>query len=121
MNRYENAGRLDRRITIQRATVAPDEYGTPIETWQDWACINAHIAYPTTGSGEQQYDAVHLATTNVVFTIRYRPGLLQTDRIVYDGNNYDITRIAESAGPGKTTKQQAPRRAYLALTAELRK
>lgn len=121
MNRYENAGRLDRRITIQRATVAADAFGTPIETWADWACTNAHLSYPATGSGEQQHDAVHLATTTVIFTIRYRPGVLHTDRIVYDGNNYDITRIAESAGPGKTAKQQAPRGAYLAITTEFRK
>lgn len=121
MNRYENAGRLDRRITIQRATTAADAYGTPIETWTDLVCTNAHLAYPATGSGEAQYDAVHLATTNVVFTIRYRPGILPTDRIMYDSEVYDITRIAESAGPGKQIKQQAPRRAYLALTAEKRK
>jgi len=121
MNRYENAGRLDRRITIQRATTAADAYGTPIETWTDLVCTNAHLAYPATGSGEAQYDAVHLATTNVVFTIRYRPGIVQTDRILYDSEIYDITRIAESAGPGKQIKQQAPRRAYLALTAEKRK
>lgn len=121
MNRYENAGRLDRRITIQRATTAADAHGTPIETWTDLVCTNAHLAYPATGSGEAQYDAVHLATTNAIFTIRYRTGILQTDRILYNEQYYDITRISESAGPGKTAKQQAPRRAYLAITAEVRK
>lgn len=120
MNRNERAGRLDRRITIQRATTSADAYGTPVETWEEIACTNASVEYPLTGSGEQQFDAVHLATTNVIFTIRYRDGLLHTDRIVYDSKNYDITRIAETAGPGKSGAQHAPRKAYLAITAEYR-
>lgn len=120
-NRYENAGRLDRRITIQRATTAADGYGTPIETWEDVACTNAALQYAATGSGESQHDAVHLATTNVVFTIRWRPGILHTDRILYDEKYYDITRIEESAGPGKSAKQMPLRRAYLELMAEVRK
>lgn len=120
-NRYENAGRLDRRITIQRATTAADDHGTPIETWVDVACCNAAMEYAATGSGEEQYDAVHLATTTVIFTIRWRPGVLQTDRIVYESNYYDITRISESAGPGKSAKQQPGRKAYWAITCELRK
>lgn len=120
-NRYENAGRLDRRITIQRATTAADDHGTPIETWEDVVCCNAALEYPATGSGEVQHDAVHLATTAVVFTIRWRPDVRMTDRILYDSEYYDITRKAESAGPGKSTKLQPARKAYLALTTELRK
>lgn len=119
MNRHENRGRMDRRITIQRATTVADDYGTPIETWADVATVWASKSFPATGSGEVQFDAVHLATTNVVFTINYRRDLLHTDRLVEGENIYDITRIAESAGPGKPQKQT--RKAYLAITAELRK
>lgn len=120
-NRNEKAGRLDRRITIQRATTAADDHGTPIETWADQACAWASVVYPATGSGETQHEAVHLATTNVLFTIRYRDGLLPTDRIVYNAQNYDITSISETTGPGKTGGNQASRRAYLEIMAELRK
>lgn len=121
MNRNERAGRLDRRITIQRAVVTPDAFGTPVVTWQDIACLWANLSYPATGSGETQYDAVHLATTNVVWTIRNGLAVLQTDRILYDAQAYDITRISESTGPGGAAKQSAGRNAYLAITAELRK
>lgn len=120
-NRNEKVGRLDRRITIQRATTAPDAYGTPIESWGDLTCTWAALSYPATGSGEVQHDAVHLATTNVLFTIRYYAGLLPTDRIVYNGQNYDITRISETNGPASAVSQQASRRAYLEIMAELRK
>ena len=120
-NRNEKAGRLDRRITIQRATTAADGYGTPVETWADVATVWAHVSYPLTGSGETQYDAVHLATTNVVFTIRHRDGLLHTDRIVYNGHNHDITRIAEASGPPGTGNLNNSREAFLQVTAERRK
>lgn len=119
--RYEKSGRLDRRIAIQRATTVADGYGTPVETWVEIGSTWAALSYSETGSSEMQHDAVHLATTNVIFTIRYRPGLQPTDRIVYDANNYDITRIAETAGPDKSGGNNASRRAYLTITAELRK
>ena len=119
-NRYEKAGRLDRRITIQRATTVSDAYGTPVATWADLACCWAHLAYSETGSAEEQHDAVHLAITRTIFTIRYRDDLLHPDRIAYGGNHYDIIRIAESAGPF-SRDFQATRRAYLTITAELRK
>lgn len=122
MNRNEKGGRLDRRITIQRATTAADDHGTPLETWADWACTWAHKAYLNrSGSGEEQHAAVHLATTEVVYTIRYRQGLLPTDRIVDESQVYDITRIVESPGPGTTDNQRATRRAYLAVSAEMKK
>lgn len=120
-NRNEKAGRLDRRITIQRATTAADGHGTPVETWEDVCTTWAHVSYPATGSGETQYDAVHLATTNVVFTIRHRDGLLHTDRIVYNSGYYDITRIAEASGPPGVAPHHNSREAYLAITAEKRK
>lgn len=120
-NRSEKAGRLDRRITIQRATVTVDSYGSPVEAWEDVTTCWASVSYPLTGSGEVQYDAIHLATTSVIFTIRYRDGLLHTDRIVYNSSNYDITRIGESSGPPGADKNNASRESFLQVTAELRK
>lgn len=120
-NRNERAGRLDRQITLQRATTVADGYGTPMPTWTDLYRVWANLDYPATGSGEVQYDAVHLATTNAVFTIRYRADVLPTDRIAYNGQYYDITRIAETAGPSNSGGQNSTRRAFLALTAELRR
>lgn len=121
MNRNEKAGRLDRRITIQRATTAADGYGTPVETWEECAVTWAHVSYPVTGSSETQYDAVHLATTSVIFTIRHRDDVRHTDRIAYNSEYYDITRIAEASGPPGTGKMNNSREAFLAITAEKRK
>jgi len=119
MNRNEKAGRLDRRITIQRATVTTDAYGAPVETWAPVATVWAAVEYARTGSGEEQTDAIHLATTNTIFTIRYRD-LIHTDRIIWNGEAYDITRIYASAGPGKSGGANHERNAFLAVMAEKR-
>lgn len=121
MNKGEKTGRLDRRITIQRATATQGAYGQPVETWADVATVWGAVEYQVARSGEEQTDAVHVVTNNVVFTIRHRSGMLETDRLYFDGNYYDIIRIAGSAGPGGTGKNQSARGAYLAITAEKRK
>jgi len=119
MNRYEKAGRLDRRISIQRATVTTDAYGAPVETWATIATVWANVRFPLTGSDETQVDEIHLATTSTVFTIRHRQ-ILHTDRIVWNSEEYDITRITATAGPGKAGGANHERNAFLALTAEKR-
>lgn len=121
MNRNEKAGRLDRRIVVQRATTAADAHGTPIETWADLVSTWAAVEYIQTGTGEEYRDAVHLSTNTVVFTIRHRPGILVTDRIVYAGENHDILSISEASGVGNVQKAQSSRGAFLRITTEKRK
>lgn len=120
MNRSEQIGRLSKRISIQRATTTVDAYAHPTEVWETTASCWAEVSYPVTGSGEQQYDAVHLATTSVVFTIHWRDDIRHTDRILYNGETYDITRIAETSGPAPSARRVADR-TFLAITTEKRK
>lgn len=102
-------GQLNRRITIQRRTVASDSFAGQTEIWQDVACVWAAVEYPKTGSGEAQFDALHLAHTRAIFAIRKRP-VEFTDRIQYDNGIWDIERIAEEGLNN-----------YLLITAERRK
>lgn len=88
-------GKLDRRITIQTRSTSVDAYGTPIETWGDTVTVWAGIEYPKTGSSEAYDDKVNIATTAVIFTIRNRSVNAGENRIEYDGEVYDIERIAE--------------------------
>lgn len=104
-----NPGQLDRRITIQSRTTAPNEFNEPVETWATLADVWAKVDYPVTGSDEKT-DGVNVTTTRVVFTVRHLSGVGFTDRIQYDSEVYDIERISELG-----------RKSYLELTAERRK
>jgi SPP1 family predicted phage head-tail adaptor len=91
-------GRMDRRVTIQRATLATNEYGERAETWGTLATMWAEISYKY-GSGSEsiQSDQI-LAKQPVSFVIRYSTttsGILPSDRVSYDGKIYQIEAVQE--------------------------
>lgn len=98
-------GNLDRRIQIQTATAAQDEYGEAVETWATTYTVWAWVRYKS--GGESVFSNKETATADCIFTIRYRTGINERLRIVYDSVNYDILHIAEVG-----------RRKYLELTAK---
>lgn len=83
-------GRLDKRVLIQSFVPGTiNEYGedTP-GTWSDIATVWAEVSYK---SPQEKYEADQkVAYANVEITIRYRAGLKETDRIVYNGEIYGI-------------------------------
>jgi SPP1 family predicted phage head-tail adaptor len=88
-----NAGELDRRIEIQRATITRDDWNSPVETW-------ATIA--TTWAAKRDRNEIEINEQNqtVTFTrtiwkIRHRADLTTTDVILYGAEVYDITGIRE--------------------------
>ena len=87
------AGRLDRRITIERKTTVPDEVGDPVESWAElstrWANVKHQGGREFLAAGAERTEA------RTVFTIRYFDGLRRTDRINYDGAIYDVEAINE--------------------------
>lgn len=89
------AGKLDRRITIQRASIAASGSGEPVETWADLATVWAQ-ARPV--RGEERFATRQLVGTAVMtFYMRYRSDLAITvkDRISYDGKTWDILDVRE--------------------------
>lgn len=104
-------GQLDRRIEIQRATGAKDSagYGQLVEDWETLYCCWAKLENPLAGNTEKIFGDLETAVTRALFTIRYRDGLTEKDRIVYNSQNYDIMNIHEIG-----------RRAYLLLICEKR-
>jgi len=87
------AGRLDRRITIQAPTVTKSASGAPVEGWADvatvWAAVNPK-------SGREYWSAQQrVAELDSVFRIRYRTGVTRQMRIAYGGEYYDIADVAE--------------------------
>lgn len=90
------AGRLDRRISILRASAVNDEFNQPVETWATLATVWAE-AKPVS-DGERMKAGQTLADKMIRFTIRYSSTVADVDprdRITYDGRVFDISGIKE--------------------------
>lgn len=103
------AGRLDRRVTIQRKMTSLSDSGAPIETWS--AISHRRPASRTPIGGEERYQAQQfVARQQVEFRVRYGSsvtGLSPLDRVIYpspldpnvqappDHDIYDIMAVHE--------------------------
>ena len=87
------AGRLDRRITLQRKTVTQDEYGQEIETWTDLATVWAE---KRDMKGSERWQAQQkVAEVETTWRIRWRDGITPLDRLLDGDQVYDVTGVAE--------------------------
>ena len=93
------AGDLDRRITIRRASLVPNEFNEPIEIWSDLRTV---WAKRTDASASESYRAQEVgAQISARFLIRRTSQVADVnplDRIAFHGREYNITRVAEPAG-----------------------
>lgn len=87
------AGKLDRLITIERQaeTVAPS--GAVTSSWAPLASARAELVQQTAdeflaGPGEAE-------ERTLVFRIRWRAGLSTADRVIFEGQPYDVKQIVE--------------------------
>lgn len=90
------AGKLDRRITLQRFGTTYDQWNQPTEGWADigkrWA------GKQDVSDGEKLRAAQVGATVTTRFQVRYdslTSTLTSADRIAYDGKVYSITGLKE--------------------------
>ena len=88
------AGDLDQRVTVERQQGGVDELGQPLpDNWAPlftcWAAVE-----PLTG---REYIAAAAAVSEVTAKIRlrYRPGVLGTDRVIHDGTVYQIESVID--------------------------
>ncbi len=89
-----DAGRLDVRIVIQRATTTPDGFNEGAETWSTLATVWAK-AQPVS-DGERWQAGQTLANETTRFTIRWASWVSSVnprDRISYDGRIWDIQGV----------------------------
>ncbi|MFT6772466.1 MAG: SPP1 family predicted phage head-tail adaptor [Paracoccaceae bacterium] len=90
------AGRLDRRVTLRRATAAPDAFNEPVQTWADLATVWAE-ARPI--SDRERIAAAQIAATVTHrFTIRWADGLADLsprDRLIFEAREFDISAVKE--------------------------
>lgn len=87
------AGKLDRRVTIQRATTASNSFNEPIETWADVATV---WGQQRPNRGNERFAAQEVAGSAVMtFQIRYRSDVTVKDRLSYDGRLWNILDVRE--------------------------
>ena len=87
------AGKLNRRIALQSNAPIQDTYGDMIESW---SLIGNVWAEMVSAKGSEKFTAQQDAGFDtVVWRIRYRSDLDNLDRVVYDGQNYDILGVNE--------------------------
>lgn len=87
----DQAGQLDRRITIQGYSESTDAYGQEVKTYSTLAEVWANVVEKVGNEGE---DGDMIASTKKVeFIIRYRTDVDEQMRIVYDSNTYKIQAI----------------------------
>lgn len=87
------AGTLDRTITIQAFSSTVDDYGTPVETWADFATVRAALIQASTEEYLRGYGETD--TLVVIFRIRWLDGVTAQHRIVYEGRNLNIREVKE--------------------------
>ena len=84
---------MDRVLTLQRKTTTQDTYGEPIETW---ATIATVWAEKKDLRGSELFAAQQfMAGVETIFKIRYRVGMTPLDRVVCEGETYDVSAVIE--------------------------
>lgn len=90
------AGKLDRKIILQRFTETRDAYNEPVKTWATLATRAA--SYEPLSDGERFRASETAANASARFVIRYGStvaDLNPKDRLTYNGDTYEIVHVKE--------------------------
>ena len=87
----DQAGQLDRRITIQSFTTTTDDFGEVVKSFTTLAEVWAKVEEKRGSEGEDGNQIV--ATKRVEFLIRYRSDINEQMRIQYNNETYKIEAI----------------------------
>lgn len=85
------AGKMDRPITIQQRGTTRGESGGEREGWSNFAQCFAEVKWDS--GGESDVTHKRSAKQTVYFEIHWRPGVIPTMRVIYEGQTYDITDV----------------------------
>lgn len=81
-------GELDQLITIEEEVNTPDGFGGNTIAWQSKGDVFAHVR-PLSGGELTEYQRVN-AEARYLFVVRYPVDILDSDRIVWDSEAYNI-------------------------------
>ncbi len=91
-----SAGKMDRKIVLQRFTETFDSYNESVKTWATLATRWA--SYEPISDGERLRSSETAATLSARFVIRYSSAvatLNPKDRLTFDGTTYEILHVKE--------------------------
>ncbi len=94
------AGRFRHRVTIQKKTVGQDSTGGITETWSKFA-DNIPAAIDVGGGGEAVASQQVAAKSNAEISIRWRPGVTTTMRVLYNGEVFNIEEVVPDSSTGR--------------------
>ena len=90
------AGKLDRFVTIQRKGGTQDAFGQVVPSFTTLATVPCQKEDLLSSSSLEVVEAAQEQTKTISkFTIRYYPGLTAKQRLVFEGETYEIVRVAE--------------------------
>lgn len=94
------AGRFRFRVTIQRKTVGRDSAGGVTEIWTDlFRNVNAAIDATT---GREAYASQQVTSAvSTEISIRWRPGITATMRVLHGKDIYNIEGTLPDSGTGR--------------------
>lgn len=90
------AGTLDRRVTLQRATVSMNDFNEPIATWGTLAVVSGGRRDASASEAYRAQEVGAQITTR--FRVRWSPtvaDLNPVDRLMFEGRVYNITAVRE--------------------------
>ena len=87
----DQAGQLDRRITIQTFSETTDNFGQEVKSFSTLDSVWANVVERVGREGED--GEMIAATKKVEFIIRYRTDVDEEMRITYNSNTYKIQAI----------------------------
>ena len=90
------AGKLDRKITLQRFTSTLDDYNEPVLTWATLATRSA--SFEPLSDGERFRAGETAANASARFVIRWSSAvstLNPKDRLQYEGETWQILHVKE--------------------------
>lgn len=87
----DQAGQLDRRITIQTFSETTDAFGQEVKSYSTLASVWANVVERSGKEGEE--GDMLASTKRVEFIIRYRTDVNAEMRISYNSNIYKIQSI----------------------------
>lgn len=86
------AGKLDRKITIQSFTASQSSYGEPVQTWSDYK-VNIWARVEPLSMRESFFAQQVGSVATTKFTIRFFTGIEPMQRVVFAGQNYNIEAV----------------------------
>ncbi len=90
------AGILDRRVELQRATVSPNDFNEPVETWTTLASVYGNRRDVSASEAYRAQEVGGKISTR--FTIRYSSAVADVnprDRLLFHGVVYNIVAVRE--------------------------